>query len=123
MCDPQPSEAVSLRAWGSEGVTAVIVSAVLGWTGGIIYDIIKSRGKAINSNNAQSVIIDDALTKAMDLALRFRSNGKPGLKVESVLGQSRLEVTDGVHTVKVDISAEGIRLLIKELQAVWMMAE
>ena len=86
-------------------------------------DVIESIGKAINANNGQCVVIEDALTKAMDLALRFSGGGKPGLKVESVFGQSRLEVTDGVNVVKVDISAEGIRLLIKELQEVWMMAD
>ena len=81
-------------------------------------DLIKSIGAAINENNGQCPVIEDALTKAMDLALRFRGGGKPGLKIESVFGQSRLEVTDGVNVVKVDISPAGIQRLIGELQTV-----
>ena len=85
-------------------------------------DPIESIGKAIEANNGQCAVIDDALTKSMDMALRYRG-GKYGVQVVSVFGQSRLTAMYGVNVVTVDISVDGIEALIEEILTVWDMAD
>lgn len=51
--------------------------------------------------------------------------GKPkaGIKVMSVFGQSRIEITDGVNKIAVDLTRNGVESLIEELQIVLDMAD
>ena len=52
-----------------------------------------------------------------------RSQHKPGLTVLSVLGQARIEVSDGENSISLDISRKGVERLIDELQTVLEMAD
>ena len=85
--------------------------------------LINEISAAINANNGECAVIEEALTKSLDLAMRFSGNGKPSISVFSVLGESHLIVTDGVNTVKLQLTKTGVEDLINELQTVYDMAE
>ena len=53
----------------------------------------------------------------------YREIGEPGIKVMSIFGESRFEVTDGVSTVSLDLTPLGVRQLIEELETVERMAD
>ena len=48
---------------------------------------------------------------------------KAGIKVLSVFGQSRIEITDGVNAIAVDLTRNGVESLLQELQTVLDMAD
>lgn len=85
--------------------------------------LIEEISAAINANNGKCAVIENALTKSLDLAMRFCGDGKPSIKTISLLGESFIEVSDGVNTVKLQVSKEGIDQLIGELQTVHSMAD
>ncbi len=48
---------------------------------------------------------------------------KPSIKVTSVFGESRIEVSDGVNAIALGLTKNGIEALIGELQTVLDMAD
>lgn len=82
-------------------------------------DLTQKIGAAINANNGQCPVIEDALVNAMDFVMaRTATECKPSITVQSVFGQSRIEMTDGVNVVTLDVTREGVRRLIGELTKV-----
>lgn len=79
---------------------------------------------AINANNGQCPVIEDALTAALDFVLaKTPKDGRPSIKVQSVFGQSRIEMTDGVDVVSLDVTRKGVEQLIEEFETVLDMAD
>ena len=87
-------------------------------------DLMQQIGAAINANNGECPVIENALVNAMDFVMSKTPNdAKPSLKVESVFGQSRLEVSDGVNVVTLDIALKGVKQLIDEFVKVLEVAD
>lgn len=81
-------------------------------------------GAAINANNGQCPVIEEALIGALDFVMeKTPKDGKPSIRVQSVFGQSRIEMTDGVNIVSLDVGRKGVEKLIEEFQTVLEMAE
>lgn len=81
-------------------------------------------GAAINANNGLCPVIEEALIEALDfVTAKTPRDGKPSIKVQSVFGQSRIEMTDGVDVVSLDVTRKGVEQLIEELEAVLGMAD
>lgn len=87
-------------------------------------DLMQQIGSAINANNGECPVIENALVNAMDFVMsKTPRDTKPSLKVESVFGQSRLEVSDGVNVVTLDIAPKGVKQLINEFVKVLEVAD
>ena len=81
-------------------------------------------GAAINANNGQCSVIEDALIKALDFVMaKTPKDSKPAIKVQSVLGQSRIEMTDGANIVSLDVTRKGVEQLIEEFKNVLDLAD
>lgn len=86
--------------------------------------LVEKISAAINANNGQCAVIEDALTAAMDFVMaKTPKDGKPSIKVQSVFGQSRIEMTDGVDVVSLDVTRKGVEQLIEEFETVLDMAD
>lgn len=87
-------------------------------------NLVEELGAAINANNGQCPVIEAALTKALDFVLaKTPKDGKPSIKVQSCFGQSRIEMTDGVDVVSLDVTRKGVEQLIDEFQTILDMAD
>lgn len=86
--------------------------------------LVEKIGAAINANNGQCPVIEEALTEAFDFVMaKTPKDWKPSIKVQSVFGQSRIEITDGVDVVSLDVTRKGIEQLIEEFSTVLEMAD
>jgi hypothetical protein len=86
--------------------------------------LVEKIGAAINANNGQCPAIEEALTEALDFVMaKTPKDGKPSIKVQSVFGQLRIEMTDGVDVVSLDVTRKGIERLLDEFNTVLGMAD
>ena len=86
--------------------------------------LVEKISAAINANNGQCAVIEDALTASLDFVMaKTPKDGKPSIKVQSVFGQSRIEMTDGVNVVSLDVTRKGVEQLIEEFETVLEMAD
>jgi hypothetical protein len=87
-------------------------------------ELVEKIGAAINANNGQCPVIEEALTEALDVVMaKTPKDRKPSIKVQSVFGQSRIVMTDGVDIVSLDLTRKGVEQLIEEFQTVLQMAD
>jgi DNA-directed RNA polymerase subunit RPC12/RpoP len=53
----------------------------------------------------------------------IKSVRKPGIRVMSAFGQARVEVTDGVHSIAIDLTRGEVASLAESLQAVLELSD
>ncbi|MCA9130603.1 MAG: hypothetical protein KDB22_26120 [Planctomycetales bacterium] len=86
-------------------------------------ELIQKLMAAINANNGQCPLVEEALTDAVDFVMqKTPKEKKPSIEVLTVLGRTRIQMTDGADVVCLEVSQKTLRELVQEFETVLEMA-